>query len=119
MGLYTTNSLNRVALIKKDKNDYDILEEEEKIEALCKKYDVEVNVKSLSYPSTYYFVIHNNKGLSNSQLYAGSFLSIPFVEDDETFLQRSDEFIKEASKFFKQIEVLQFGEPIKRMFITS
>ena len=47
------------------------------------------------------------------------FLSLPIVDDDDTFSQRSEDFIKEASAFFEEFKSLDFGEPKKRMFVSS
>lgn len=125
MGLYIKNSLNRIALIDDDEDEdededyYYEISESKKIEKLTKKHQVSISIQPYNDYSSYYFVIHNSIGMNIEHLYSGGFLPLPTVQDDPTFLQRSKDFIKEASEFFEQFKSLDFGEPEKRMFVSS
>lgn len=119
MGLYIKNSLNRIALIDDDEDDYDAISESEKLEELADKYQISIGIQPYDDYSSYYFVIHNIIGMNIEHLYSGNFLHLPAVQNDPTFLQRSEDFIKEASEIFEEFNSLQFGHPEKRMFIFS
>lgn len=118
MGLYITNSLNRIADIEGDDDDYYDLSE--KLEKIAKKYNLGTKISAYGCHESSYFVIHNNEEEGRSyHLYEGHFIDLPTVEDDETFLQRSEDFIKEASDIYKDFKQLKFGNSVKRMFISS
>lgn len=121
MGLYIKNSLNRIALIDEDEDEDDYYEilESEKLEKITEKHQISISIQPYGDYSSYYFVIHNIIGTNIKHLYSGEFLPLPTVQDDPTFLQRSEDFIREASEIFEEFKTFEFSKPEKRMFIFS
>lgn len=130
MGFYTTTSLNRYAnLGSPGENDdslgdyweriNDTYIENEKSLELAQKYGVSLSVETSQERYQLLFVIHNAGSEIQSHFYADEFWDLPDVKDDETFFQRSEDFIKEFVSAFPEFEGCEFGTVSKRFSASS
>lgn len=123
MSIYTEMSLNRILIIK---NDGDQDENEDFFDESYQKYflDILSIVKEYNIETVVCFlegklclVIHNNIGKTVLGLSSGEVYDLPDIPDDETFEQRSTNFIKLLKE--KYPEVSNFEElPIKKRIFT-
>lgn len=132
MGLWTSATLNRYINFggPTEDDEEDIYEYSEMIEAdfikdpkmreLSHKYDVYLTTEIVNDDMQVFLLIHNKNSEVRNHFYAGELWNVPDVKDDETFFQRSEEFIKEFIKLSKfKIEYSDFSAVGKRFTAVS
>ena len=107
MGLWTRATLNRYVDMG-GPSEGDIYEYSEMIEKdlindpkiceLADKYDVYLTTEIVNDHEQVILIIHNKGSEVRNRFFAGELWNIPDVKDDETFFQRSEDFIKEFIK---------------------
>jgi len=130
MGFYTTTSLNRYAnLGHPSENDdslsdyweriHDTYIENQKSLEIAKKHGVSLSVETSQECYQLLFVIHNEGSEITNHFYEDEFWDLPDIKDDETFFQRSEDFIKEFVSVFPEFEGCEFGTVGKRFSASS
>jgi len=128
MGFYTTTSLNRYANLgcpgENDNSlgDYwvrinDIIKNEKSLE-IAQKYGVSLSVRISQEHYQLLLIIHNEGSKINNHFYEDEFWDLPNVKDDETFWQRSEDFIREFVSIFPEFKNYEFGAVGKRFYAS-
>jgi len=122
MSIWTRASLNRIALIG-ECSDYDYNELEnnyiEPLKDLCEEFNLSIEYAPKDSYSTYYLVIHNNGSETGDTYYDGDISDLPVIRNDDTFYQRTEDFIKKAIEIVPEIKDLKFEEAKARVFTFS
>lgn len=128
MGLWISATLNRYTSIGGG-NDYeDVYEYSERVEKtyinpseskkIADKYGVYLETAIVDDYEHVLFMIHNKKSEVRDHFYSGEIYDFPDVKDDETFFQRSEDFIKEFIVVFPDFADYEFS-PVGKRFIAS
>lgn len=132
MGLWTSATLNRYINFggpteddEEDIYDYSKTIEADfikdpKIREIAEAHGVYLTTEIVNDDEQVLLMIHNKNSEVRSHFYAGELWKVPEVKDDETFFQRSEEFIKELIKVSEyKIEYSDFSDVGKRFTAVS
>lgn len=129
MGLWISATLNRYANIgggDEGDDSYTYSEgvskkyiEDPKSLEIAKKYGVYLTTEIVNDGENVLFIIHNKGSEEGGHIYEGELWSLPDVKDDETFFQRSEDFIKEIAIEFPAYSDLSFSRVGKRFTAAS
>lgn len=129
MGLWTSATLNRYIKIGAGDDDQDIYDYQEKIEKdfiedsnvikLTEKYGVYLTTRIVDDYQNILFIIHNKDSEVSSHFFADGFFDLPEVKDDETFFQRTEDFIKDFIVLFPHLNSIAFSPVGKRLTAVS
>ena len=89
-----------------------------KAKKIADKYGVYLETAIVDDYEHVLFMIHNKKSEVRGHLYSGEIYDFPDVKDDETFSQRSEDFIKEFIVAFPDFADYEFS-PVGKRFIAS
>lgn len=128
MGLWINATLNRYIVISEGYEEYnhEFAEwiEKKYIKALktrklANKYDVYLSTEVTDDYNRVLLMIHNKGSEVRNHFYASELWDIPEVKDDETFFQRSEDFLKEFGIVFPDFADIEFGPVGKRFTAAS
>lgn len=135
MSVYVTATLSRLAQIN-NYDDYEEMEDDEDfsydtpfekifikpLKKIAKKYDILIEHKeaqNYSYNGFYIVLINNLNKNKSVCLPSHDIVDLPIVNDDNTFYERTEAFIKVASDIIPEFKDFKFGEVGKRLFTFS
>ncbi len=135
MSVYVTATLSRLAQIN-NYDDYEEMEDDGKfsydtpfekifitpLKDIAKKHDILIEQKegqNYSYDGVYIALINNLNNNDSLCLPSYDIVDLPIVNDDNTFYERTEAFIKEASDIIPEFKEFKFGEIGKRLFTFS
>lgn len=129
MGLWTSATLNRFVNIgggDEEEDTYDYAERVKKVyidapksREIAKKYGIYLTTEIVNEYSAVLFLIHNKNSEVRDHFYEGELWNVPDVKDDETFFQRSEDFLKEFLILFPVFEEIDFSPVGKRFTAIS
>lgn len=135
MSVYVIATLSRLAQIN-NYDDYEEMEDDGKfsydtpfekifitpLKDIAKKHDILIEQKegqNYSYDGVYIALINNLNNNDSLCLPSYDIVDLPIVSDDNTFYERTEAFIKEASDIIPEFKEFKFGEVGKRLFTFS
>lgn len=128
MGLWISATLNRYATIG-GRGNKDVYKHSEYIEKtyiyypesqkIADKYGVYLETAIVDDYEQVLLIIHNKRSEVRDHLYSGEIYDLPDVKDDETFSQRSEDFIKEFVIAFPELADVEFSPAGKRFIASS
>lgn len=89
---------------------------------IAKKHGILIEQKegqNYSYDGVYIALINNLNNNDSLCLPSYDIVDLPIVSDDNTFYERTEAFIKEASDIIPEFKEFKFGEVGKRLFTFS
>lgn len=110
-------SLNRISRIT-DNQAVFFEAVSDKIYSIAKKYNLYVDINSANEGEYLYLSIHNSKPIL-IKFYSEEILDLPNIENDESFYDRSENFIVESESVFLGIKKMSFSSPGNRIFISA
>lgn len=129
MGLWINATLNRYINIGGGDEEEDSYEYSERVKKqyikdpksleIANKYGIYLTTEMVDNDDQVLFIIHNKKSEVRDHIYAGELWDVPEVEDDETFFQRSEDFIKEFVIVFPAFSEEEFSSVGKRFIAVS
>ena len=127
MGLWTRATLNRYIAIGGGDDEEDADEYSERVEKkyinsakiieIAEKHGVYLTTEIVSDGDQVLFMIHNKGSEVRDHFYGGELWNVPNVKDDETFFQRSEDFLKDFLIEFTELSDLEFS-PVGKRFIA-
>lgn len=135
MSVYVIATLSRLAQIN-NYDDYEEMEDDGKfsydtpfekifitpLKDIAKKHGILIEQKegqNYSYDGVYIALINNLNNNDSLCLPSYDIVDLPIVSDDNTFYERTEAFIKEASDIIPEFKEFKFGEVGKRLFTFS
>lgn len=132
MGLWTSATLNRyinfggptedddINIYQYSEMIYDDFIKDPKMREIAEAHGVYLTTEIVNDDEQVLLMIHNKNSEVRNHFYAGGLWKVPEVKDDETFFQRSEEFIKELIKVSEhKIEYSEFSDVGKRLTAVS
>lgn len=129
MGLWTSATLNRYIKIGAGDDDQDIYDYKEEIEKnfvensnvvkLTEKHGIYLTTEIVDDYKNLLFIIHNKGSEVRSHFFADGFFNLPEVKDDETFFQRTEDFLKDFIDLFPHLNSIAFSPVGKRLTAVS
>ncbi len=129
MGLWINATLNRYIPIGSEDEEEDAYDYSERVEKkyikdsksleLAKKYGIYLTTAMVDNGDEVLFMIHNKGSEVRDHFYTGGLWDVPEVKDDETFFQRTEDFLKEFIILFPAFEGFEFSSVGKRFTAVS
>jgi len=129
MGLWINATLNRYMPIGSEDEEEDAYDFSERVEKkyikdtksleIAKKYGVYLTTAMVDNGDEILFMIHNKGSEVCDHFYTGGLWDVPDVKDDETFFQRTEDFLKEFIILFPALEDFEFSPVGKRFTAVS
>jgi len=86
---------------------------------LCNKYGIYLTTLRIDNDSLILIMIHDRESAVRIPLYKGELFKFPDIKDDETFFQRTEDFLKEFTISFPDFEDIDFGPVGKRFTVEN
>lgn len=135
MGLWIQPSYNRLAFLNDDilqvlhdnlgikVEDYNYISysnHTEDLDEIAKKYQIEIRIVNCNEDKNQVvMLIDINQSTKSMDIYENHIFDLPLYKEDETFISRTEEFLKEAQETYPFLKLLDFDDPRVTIIVSS